>query len=51
MWLNKSDTATPCKTDGTLEVMVWTDYSPSATLPESMRAGVATIPFKVNGAS
>ena len=26
LWLNPSGTTTPCQTDGTLEVMVWTDH-------------------------
>lgn len=49
MWLNRSDTKTPCKTDGTLEVMVWTDYNERALLPQSVKAGTGNVPFKVNG--
>jgi hypothetical protein len=49
LWLNPSDTSAPCQTDGTLEVMVWTDYDDSARLPAAMRTGSATIPFAVNG--
>ncbi len=49
MWLNASDTKAPCKTDGTLEVMVWTDYDDAALLPESLKVGTATIPFAANG--
>lgn len=49
MWLNASDTTTPCKTDGTLEVMVWTDYNAQALLPDSLKVGTVTIPFAVNG--
>jgi hypothetical protein len=50
MWLNPSGTKTPCRTDGTLEVMVWTDYNASALLPRSLQAGTTSIPFAVNGA-
>jgi hypothetical protein len=49
LWLNPSDTASPCQTDGTLEVMVWTDYDAEALLPAAVRTGSATIPFSVNG--
>jgi Glycosyl hydrolase family 12 len=51
MWLNPSDTKTPCRTDGTLEVMLWTDYDDTALLPASMKVGTATIPFAVDGAA
>ena len=47
MWLNSSATRT-CKTDGTLEVMVWTDYNDQALLPQSVPVGTASVPFKVN---
>ena len=50
MWLSNSATKTPCKRDGTLEVMVWTDYNRRALLPESVKTGTASIPFKVDGA-
>ena len=50
MWLSNSDTETPCKGNGTVEVMVWTDYDAAALLPDGMKAGTATIPFAVNGA-
>jgi len=49
MWLNPSGTTTPCKADGTLEVMMWTDYDTTALLPDGMKLGVATIPYAVNG--
>jgi hypothetical protein len=49
LWLNPSGTKTPCKTDGTLEVMVWTDYDAASLLPDSLKVGTATIPFAVNG--
>lgn len=49
LWLNPSDTKTPCRTDGTLEVMLWTDYAQQSVLPESMKVGTATIPFAIDG--
>ena len=49
MWLNASDTKTPCTTDGTLEVMVWTAYNDRALLPDSLKVGMATVPYAVNG--
>lgn len=49
LWLNPSDTKTPCKTDGTLEVMVWTDYDARSLLPDGLKVGTATVPFAVNG--
>ena len=45
LWLNNSDTKRPCRTDGTVEVMVWTSYDERALLPESMKVGTASIPF------
>ena len=27
LWLSPSDTKTPCQSDGTVEVMIWTDYA------------------------
>jgi hypothetical protein len=49
MWLNRTDTKTPCKKDGTVEVMVWTGYDQQALLPDSVKVGTATAPFSVNG--
>ncbi len=49
MWLHPSDTATPCQTTGTLEVMVWTDHSDTAGLPDTMRMANASIPYSVDG--
>jgi hypothetical protein len=49
MWLNRSGTKRPCITNGTLEVMVWTDYDQRAQLPGSMEVAAASIPFSVNG--
>jgi hypothetical protein len=51
MWLSPSATKTPCHTDGTVEVMVWTDYDARALLPPSMSVGTATVPFSVDGAA
>jgi hypothetical protein len=49
MWLHDSNTKTPCKEDGTLEVMVWTDYDQRALLPGTGEVGTASVPFAVNG--
>jgi Glycosyl hydrolase family 12 len=49
MWLNPSDTKTPCQADGTVEVMVWTDYDAQSLLPDTLKVGSATIPFASNG--
>ena len=49
LWLNPSNTKTPCQTDGTIEVMVWTDYDARSLLPDSLKVGTATVPFAVNG--
>ncbi len=51
MWLNPTGTKVPCRANGTMEVMVWTDYDAAALLPQSMKVGTATIPFSVNGVS
>ncbi len=50
MWLNASDTKTPCQTNGTVEVMIWTDYATQALLPDALKVGTTTIPFSVDGA-
>jgi hypothetical protein len=50
MWLNPSGTKTPCRSDGTIEVMVWTDYGDRALLPRSLQVGTTSVPFAVNGA-
>ena len=50
LWLNDSSTRRPCRTDGTLEVMVWTDYDNQALLPQSMQVATASIPFATNRA-
>ncbi len=49
LWLSASATKTPCQTDGTIEVMVWTGYGAEALLPDSLKVGTTTIPFEVNG--
>jgi hypothetical protein len=51
MWLNASGTKTPCRTDGTVEVMVWTDYNARALLPDGVKVGTTSVPFATNGAS
>jgi hypothetical protein len=50
LWLSPSATETPCQSDGTVEVMIWTDYDAQALLPEAVKAGTTTIPYAVNGA-
>jgi hypothetical protein len=49
MWLNPTGTKRPCRSDGTLEIMVWTDYDGRALLPASLKVGTATIPLAVDG--
>ncbi len=49
LWLNASGTPTPCQTDGTVEVMVWTDYDAQSLLPDGSKIGTATVPYSVNG--
>ena len=49
MWLSTSGTKTPCQTNGTVEIMVWTDYDAKALLPAGMKVGDASVPFAVNG--
>ncbi len=48
LWLNSSKAET-CRTNGTMEVMVWTDYDAHAQLPKSLDVGTGSIPFAVNG--
>jgi hypothetical protein len=48
LWLNGSKSTT-CRTDGTVEVMVWTDYAQQALLPQSLQVGTGSIPFAVDG--
>jgi len=47
LWLHQTGTKQPCMSDGTLEIMVWTDYDAQALLPSSLQVGSATIPFAV----
>ena len=49
LWLHDSSTRQPCRSEGTLEIMVWTDYDQRALLPASMQIGTASIPFAVDG--
>jgi len=49
LWLSASGTKAPCQTDGTLEVMVWTDHDAQSLLPDSLKVGTASVPFGVNG--
>lgn len=49
LWLHPTDTRRPCNSEGTLEIMVWTDYDARALLPAGMQVGTATIPSAVNG--
>ena len=49
LWLHPSGTKRPCRTQGTLEILVWTDYDARALLPPSMQVGTATIPSAVDG--
>ncbi len=49
LWLSPSDTTTPCQTDGTLEVMIWTDYGAKALLPDSLIVGAVKVPYSVDG--
>jgi Glycosyl hydrolase family 12 len=49
MWLNPSSTRTPCRTSGTIEVMVWTGYDDRALLPASLQIATASSPFEIDG--
>jgi hypothetical protein len=49
LWLSASGTKAPCQTDGTLEVMVWTDHDARSLLPDSLKVGAASVPFAVDG--
>ena len=48
MWLNPSGTQDPCRTQGTVEVMVWLDYDRQALLPTTPIAS-SSIPYAVGG--
>lgn len=47
LWLHPTGTKRPCRSEGTLEIMVWTDYDPHALLPAAMQVGTANIPYAV----
>ena len=49
LWLHQTGTTQPCRSEGTLEIMVWTDYAARALLPASMQVGTATIPYAAGG--
>jgi hypothetical protein len=49
LWLHPTGTRRPCQTQGTLEILVWTDYDARALLPPSMQVATATIPSAVDG--
>jgi Glycosyl hydrolase family 12 len=51
LWLQPTGTRQPCTSQGTLEIMVWTDYNARALLPASLQVGTASIPLAVNGAA
>lgn len=51
LWLHQTGTKQPCRSEGTLEIMVWTDYDQRALLPASMQVGTASIPYAVNRAA
>jgi hypothetical protein len=51
LWLHDTGTKQPCRSQGTLEIMVWTDYDARALLPVSMQVGTANIPSAVNHAA
>ncbi|HEY2304676.1 MAG TPA: hypothetical protein VGI05_02225 [Streptosporangiaceae bacterium] len=45
LWLHPTGTKRPCRSEGTLEIMVWTDYDAQALLPAAMQVGTANIPY------
>ena len=49
LWLHPSATKRPCRTQGTLEILVLTDYDARALLPASLEVGTAAIPSAVDG--
>jgi len=51
LWLHQTGTKRPCMSDGSLEIMVWTDYDERALLPTSLQVGTASIPFAVDRVS
>jgi hypothetical protein len=51
LWLNPTGTKRPCRTSGTLEIVVMTDYGAGALPPDSLRVGTAEIPVAVGEAA
>jgi hypothetical protein len=51
LWLNITGTKDPCRTKGTLEILVVTDYAARALLPASLKVGEASVPATVGTAS
>jgi hypothetical protein len=51
LWLHPTGTKRPCRTAGTLEVVVMTDYGPRALPPASLLVGTARIPVAVGKAA
>ena len=51
LWLHQTGTKRPCRSQGTLEILVWTDYDARALLPASLQVGTASIPFAVDRAA
>ena len=49
LWLHQTGTTQPCRSQGTLEIMVWTDYAARALLPASLQVGTVAIPYALNG--
>jgi hypothetical protein len=48
MWLNPSGTQYPCRTQGTVEVMLWINYDRQAFNP-STAVAAASVPYAVDG--
>jgi hypothetical protein len=51
LWLHPTSTKKPCRTSGTLEILVMTDYDARALPPASLRVGTAEIPSAVGQAA
>jgi Glycosyl hydrolase family 12 len=51
LWLHDTGTKQPCRSEGTLEIMVWTSYDERALLPASMQIGTASIPLAIGRAA
>jgi hypothetical protein len=48
LWLHQTSTERPCLSEGTLEILVMTDYDARALLPASLLVGTASIPVAVD---